>query len=99
MGYIWVRSYKGLSFVEKQQNDGSHEQGSHSAKNGASSWAKNTLIPQNSLSIMQICPNIWDIVEKKLHWASVVHGRDKLLTRKLFPGCASTIYSLKNNTI
>ena len=48
MGYIWVRSYKGLSFVEKQQNDGSHEQGSHSAKNGASSWAKNTLIPQKS---------------------------------------------------
>jgi hypothetical protein len=38
-------------------------------------WLKITQMPQN-LSAQFVCPSpkVWDFDEKRLHWASVVHG-------------------------
>ena len=63
LGYIWV-------FVKKnqQQNDGNHGQGTHSAKMGADSSAKNTPnVPKVIRPICPIGPKVWNIVEKRLH--------------------------------
>ena len=54
---------------------GKHSQGTHSSKIGADSSAENT--PNTPECICQIvCPSpkVWDIDEKRLHWASVVRG-------------------------
>ena len=60
------------SFLWKknQLNDGNHGQGTHSAKMGTDSSAKNT--PKFIRIICQIVQKVWDIVEKRLHRASVV---------------------------
>ena len=53
--------------------NGKHGQGTHSTKMGDDSSAKNT---PNAPEF--VCPNpkVWDLNEKRLHWASVV--RDPL---------------------
>ena len=55
---IWVRP-------EKQLNDGNHI-----AKMGADSLAKNT--PNTPTIIRQIYTKDWEIVEKRVHRASVI---------------------------
>ena len=54
--YIWV-------LRKKQLNDGNHGQGTHNAKMGADSFAKNT--QKFILLICQIRPKVWDILLKK----------------------------------
>ena len=62
-----------------QTHDGleNHEQRTHSAKMGDDGLAKYT--PSISKTFRPICPigpKVLDIVEKRLHWASVVHGQE-----------------------
>ena len=60
---------------QKQLNDGDHGQGTHSSKMGTDTLAKNT---QNAVKqfwmICPIGPKVWDIIEKRLHRASVVRA-------------------------
>ena len=69
LGFISVRSEKQSFYGKKQLNYGNHGQGTHSAKMGADSSAKN--IPKFIRTICQIGQKVWDIVEKKLHWTSI----------------------------
>ena len=76
--HIWDIFVFGLNnkvfFVDKLRY-GNQEQGTHSEKMCADSLAKNTLNTQRF--IWPICPigsKVWDIVEKRLHRASVVRG-------------------------
>ena len=77
---------------KKQLNDGNHGQGAHSAKMGADSLAENNPnISKKSRLICPIGPNLWNIVEKRLHQTSVIRGckerkiakkKERLLQRK-----------------
>ena len=57
---------------KKQLNDGNYGHGTHSAKMGADTSAKN--IPKFIRPICPIGPKGWVILEKRLHWVSVVCG-------------------------
>ena len=50
-----------------------HGHGTHSAKMGADSLAENTSnTPKLIWPIRPNGPKVWDVVEKRHHWASIV---------------------------
>ena len=52
--------------------NGKHRQGTHSTKMGADKLAKNS---PNAQKLICPSPKIWDLDEKRLHWASVVRDQ------------------------
>ena len=66
-------------------NNGKHGQGTHCTKMGADSWPKIPKIPQmpQNLYAQFVCPRpkVWDFIEERLHWASVVRVCKTLLMR------------------
>ena len=58
--------YKGLNFCRK------HGQGTNSTKISADKLAKNS--PSAPKFIRPNCLKVWDLEEKRLHWASIVRG-------------------------
>ena len=57
----------------------SHGQGTHSAKMVLIVWPKIHQMPQNvSAQFVCLSPKVWDIIEKRLHRASVVRDQKDL---------------------
>ena len=66
-------------------NPFTHGQGTHSAKIVLIIRPKIPQMPQN-LSDQFVCPSpkIWDFIEERLHWASVVRGLDYWIGSRIF---------------
>ena len=60
-------------------------------------WPKIPQMPQN-LSAQIVCPSpkVWDLDEKRLHWASVVHDHDQGYVRNLHSSrlCLQFVYCI-----